>query len=159
MNKKYLISIAMALLTLSYYTHRLWVFAGKVSKSFEYTYAAVDCLIQENGQNETDVNILFDGYKSRKAYVNAANKKYPGLYPKDSPILVRKTYNDQLPQCKIFYSQYRCWELDPYDPKSLDGCGEHFGLTKEEIETMKKDPSSIDRVMDGMFKRIKNNHE
>lgn len=154
--KKILATIlCLAIVGSSYFTYRLWVFAGKVSKAFEYTYAAVDCLIQENGQNESDVDILFKGYKSRQDYADAANKEWPGLYPKDSPLLVRKAYNDQIPECHVFYTHYRCWALDPHDPASLDGCGKHFGLNQQEIDTMKKDPSKIQETMDQWWKRRK----
>lgn len=154
MKKNLALLVIFILLSItSYYTHRLWIFAGKVSKGFEYTYAAIDCLIQENGQSETDIDILFKGYKSREAYVKAVNKKYPGTYDKDNTIVNRTMYNTQIPECKIFYTQYRCWQLDPHDPKSLDGCGKHFGLTQEEIDIMKKDPSSIKRIIDDWVKR------
>ena len=145
----------MAIVVLSYYTHRLYVFAHKSSDYFAYLSAGLDCMIQENGQNESDVDVLFKGFKSRQEYADAANKEFPDLYPKDGAFLNRTEYNDQIPECKVFYSQYRCWELDPHDPKSLDGCGKHFGLTQDEIDTMKKDPSKIDQIMDAMFERMK----
>ena len=62
--KKLLILAAIAWLgTVTYYTHRLWVFAPKVSYALEYYGAAVDCLIQENGWTERDVQDL---YKHKK---------------------------------------------------------------------------------------------
>ena len=124
--------LVASITTLGYYTHRLWVFSGKVSDSIEYTYAALDCLIQESGQIENDISTLNSGGK---------------IYRK------RVFYNEDIPECKRFYSEFRCWELDPHNPKSLDGCGLHFGLTQEEIDTMKKDPSTIDKVMDTSWKR------
>lgn len=138
--------------TLGYYTYRLHSYAVKTSKAFEYVYAAIDCLIQENGQVETDVNVLFQGYKTREAYFEAVNKESPGLIEKDR-YLKRQLYDEQIPECKKFYSQYRCWELDPRDPASLDGCGRSFGLTQSEIDTMKKDPNTIKAIMDASFKR------
>ena len=143
----------IGLVALSYPTYKLWKFAHASSDYFKYVGAAIDCFIQENGQNETDVDILFQGYKSRKAYADAVNKRYPGVYPKDSQLLNRKTYNSQIPECKKFYTQFQCWEMDPYDPKSLDGCGKKFGLTQEEIDIMKKDPSKIHEIMGGMYKK------
>ena len=155
--KKILASLTLiSIVVLGYYTHRLWVFASKVSYGFEYTYAAIDCLIQESGQNESDVEILYKGYKSRKEYADAINKEFPGAYGPDSGLLTkRKIYNGHIPECKIFYSQYRCWELDSHDPKSLDGCGKHFGLNQDEIDTMKKDPSTIDKIMNAAWERRK----
>lgn len=149
LNKLLMVALVLAVSILGYYTHRLWVFAAKVSYSIEYSYAAIDCLIQESGQNESDVNVLFKGYKSRKAYYEAVNKEAPGLYSKEDikKNIERKMYNEQIPECHDFYSRYRCWMLDPHDPLSLDGCGKHFGLSQGEIDTMKKDPSTIDAVM------------
>lgn len=134
--RKLFIALAIAWLgTVSYYTHRLWVFAPKVSQAFDYYSAAVDCLIQENGWNEADAQDLSHHRKLTK----------------------RNLYNDQIAECHLFYTHYRCWMLDPKDPGSLDGCGKHFGLTQEEIDTMKKDPSTIDAVMDANWKRRKKN--
>lgn len=155
MKNKLTILALVGVLVLGYWTHRLWKFAKASEHYFAYVSSAIDCLIQEDGQNQTDIDILFRGYKSRQAFADAANKQYPGLYPKDSPLLVRKTYDDQIKECHDFYSHYRCWMLDPHDPASLDGCGEHFGLNKQEIEIMKKDPSKINQVMDAMWERRK----
>ncbi len=146
--KKLLVVILVASLgMITYYTYRLHEFAVKASKAFAYTYAAVDCLIQESGQNETDVDIIFKGFKSRQAYADAANKEWPGTYDAKSPLIRREMYNDQIPECHVFYAQYRCWMLDPKDPKSLDGCGKHFGFTQEEIDRMKQDPKTVDTIM------------
>lgn len=148
-------SLIIVLVITSYYTYRLFIFAGKASKSFEYTYAAIACLIQETGQSESDIDIIFKGYKTRQSYANAANKEFSGLYPKNSPFLVRKLYNDQIPECHKFYTHYQCWSLDPHDPESLDGCGLHFGLKQEEIDIMKKTPSSVDKIMTLFWKRLR----
>lgn len=155
------LSLTLAVLTIglcatAYYTRRLYVQAGVEYKQFQYVYAAIDCLIMESGQNETDVDILFAGYESRQAFANAQNKKYPGMYDPDSDLLKkRKIYNDQIPECHAFYTHFRCWALDPHDPVSLDGCGKHFELTQAEIDTMKRDPSSIERIMGEAWKRRK----
>jgi hypothetical protein len=134
MMKKLFIAFAIAWLgTVTYYTHRLWVFAPKVSHAFEYYGAAIDCLIMEDGWTQGDVQDL------------AKHKK----------LNERKMYDDQIPECHIFFSRYRCWMLDPHDPGSLDGCGKHFGLTQLEIDTMKKDPSTIDAVMKANWDRRK----
>lgn len=132
------------------------VFAGKVSHSIEYANSAIECLIQQDGENQFDVDVLYRGFKSREAYAEAVNKKYPGAYDAERlQKLKRQMYNDQIPECHKFYSRHRCWMLDPHDPLSLDGCGEHFGVTPAEIAQMKKDPSSIDKVMETVWNRNK----
>ena len=153
--EKYLISalLALSIALTGYYTHKLWVFSAKVTRGFDYTYHAIDCLIMKDGQTQGDIEILYKGWRSRKAYYQAQNKKTPDLY--DKKVWEREVYDYQIPECKVFYTQYRCLILDPHDPKSLDGCGLHFGLTQQGIETMKKDSSTVERVMDEHFKRMK----
>jgi len=155
---KILIVLLIAVLaTLGYFTHRIWVFSGKVSKAFEYTYAAVDCLIQQDGRNEGDIDILFRGYKSKKAYYQAVNREYPGLYSKEQidKNINRGMYNENIPECKVFYSQYRCWMLDPENEKSVVNCGPHFEYTEQDIADFKKDPSKGKEISQRVWDRRK----
>jgi hypothetical protein len=139
-----------------YYVRRLWVFSNKVTKAFDYTFAAIDCLIQENGQSENDIDVLFKGFKSRKEYYDAVNKQYTGALNKT--YLERKVYNDQIPECKKFYSVYRCWELDHNNIKSVENCGKNFGLNQDEIDAIKKDPKNSDKIIDQSWKRQEKEH-
>lgn len=149
--------LVLSVITLSYYTYRAYRFIKASEHYFEYLNSGMHCLIQEQGETEMDIKILYNGhYRNRKAYIKAENKKHPGTFSLDEPFTKEKTaYDDQIPQCKEFYSQYLCWELDPHDIKSLEGCGPHFGYTKEDIEKVRKDPSKADQVSDEVWERQK----
>jgi len=147
---------------LGYYGHRLWVFSGKVSKHLEYVGAAIDCLIMQDGQSRTDIDILFQGFRSRESYYKAVNKIYPNLYSKEE---IKKysnyeAYNTQIPECKVFFTEYRCWSLDPHSNKSLDGCGKHFRISQEDIDAMKSlndknDYKGVVKIMDDIWNKRK----
>lgn len=47
-------------------------------------------------------------------------------------------YHDWLPSCKIYYTQFACWELDTKNDKSIDKCASNFGFDLEETKTLKK---------------------
>lgn len=149
------IFIAASLSITGYYTYRLWAFANKVSKAFEYTYSAIDCLIQQDGNLENDVDILFRGYKSRKAYYKAVNKQYPGLYSKNKieDADKRFMYNSDIPECNKFYSEQRCWILEAMSEKSVVNCGPHFGYTEDDIKKFKADPSKGKEISEEVWKR------
>lgn len=141
----------------AYYSYRVYRFSKASERYFEYLNSGLHCLIQEQGETEEDINILYNGhYRSRKAYI----KKHLEMFDLNEPFAKERTaYDDQIPQCKEFYSQYLCWELDPHDIKSLEGCGAHFGFTKEDIEKIRKDPSKADQVSDEVWERRKKEAE
>lgn len=148
------IAMVVAIGVSGYYLHRMWVFGGKVSKSLAYMYSGIECLIMQDGRQEGDINILQKGFKSRKAYFLAVNKEAPGRYSKEDIEKADKHvfYNEDIPACKEFYSQHRCWMFDPHEPKSIDGCGEHFGLTKSEMEELKANTGNKDKINELMDK-------
>lgn len=158
------LAVVVGLGITSYYTHRLWVWNFKVAKAFDYYEAAVECLIQEHGESEHDLEILFKGYKSRESWMKAAEKEFPGLYTDNDAetkerrdrLLKREMYSEQIPECKTFFSEYRCWELDIDNTKSLDGCGLHFGLLQSEIDAMKAEPDKKKRsvLSEAAWKRM-----
>lgn len=127
--------------TTAYYTHRLWVFGTKVSKSLEYMYTGIECMIMENGRNGGDIDILNNGRKVKRKHV---------------------FYNEDIPACKKFYSEQRCWMLDPLNPKSVENCGPNFQLLPSEIEAINKAKTEQDKkdlmgkVWDRRFKEKEN---
>lgn len=135
----------------AYCTYANWVTLTHTRKvvnhNNEYLYAAIDCLIQENGAAEGDAELARQGLTRAQA-----RKKFPDIW---GSFKDKQPYSNEIPECHDFYSHYRCWELDATDPKSLDGCGLHFGLTQEEIDTMKRDPTTIKRVMNENWDRKK----
>lgn len=151
------VAAALSLSLVGWFGYKTYVYYTKVTFAFEYLFSGMECMIMENGQNEGDVEILFRGFKSRRAYYEAVQKEAPGLYSKDEieKKIKRPTYNSHIPACEKFYSEYRCWMLDPKNHKSLDNCGAHFGYLPEEIELLKKDPSKSEEVWKALVKRGK----
>lgn len=116
---KYLIAILTVALGLNaYYTYRTFNFGKQQMKYNEYTEAKADCAIA------IGTDALYKLVQDQGRAFHKENK-----WP---------MYSNHLPACAKFYGQYMCWMLNPKDPVSLDKCGESFGYSKEEIETMKQ---------------------
>ena len=47
-------------------------------------------------------------------------------------------YNDWLPECEKFYTEFACWELDPKSDKSIDKCASKWGFSEKEKIQLKK---------------------
>lgn len=118
----------------------------------DYSHAAIECLLQIHGQTENDLNRIEKGQTVEQAR-QEWSKEWGKAPEVRNPFNKREIYEDQIPECHVFFSQYRCWALDPHDPKSLDGCGKRFGLLQSEIDQMKTDPSSIKKIMDEAWNR------
>lgn len=155
MKRAFSILLAIIVGVNAYYTYRAYRFAKASEHYFQYLNSGMHCLIQKDGFHDTDSEILYKGYRSRKAYDDAVFKKTGYHILAEEFLAIKKSYDGQIPQCKEFYSQFLCWELDPHDIKSLEGCGAHFGFTTQDIEKIRKDPSKADQVSDEVWNRRK----
>lgn len=130
MKKIFDTALVLSIFFLGYFTHRIWVFSGKVQKSFEYSYSAIECLIQITAHTESQLDLVVEGNKL------LYKQKYAEAMP----------YYPNLPECAKFFEEQRCWVLNKKNPKSLDNCGKSFGYTSAEIEILKKAPSQMDAI-------------
>lgn len=128
MKKIGFVFLTLVLLVQSYFIYDIQEYRKRARYAFEYNQQMLECLYEMGVTDREKTN------KERQVLVDKYKHGY-GIY------------GDDVPSCRKYIDEYRCWGLNPKNLNSVKNCGHHFGFSKRQISQAIKDGKLNDSEM------------